>query len=1544
MKRCNRYIAKFLLLVCLLAIGNHLFAQDYDEQGKEIMPETFPRRALVGPDCMVNTMWNVLSIAESTKGMNNFLDEDLNNSVEFRSLANVEIINEELIRVKDRRHIYRKGTPVGFCLEVSGGLLDVGALQIFNINYYYKGEIVGSATASDGGSGGSLLDLDLIPLGTNAVTMITATETNYFNGSYFDEIGLSVSGLDAGLLKSLGIRYAFAGEVTEKILSKDMDGIGRMTEIHENWGGFINVGGYGNTGSFIDNDKDTYLSNTIVASVTLITGGLRVGASWTGKKITKGTEIGFVFEDAGLLSVGVGASASIRFNNDKNQEILVDASVLGLSVIGANTVKLSVIAPKDFDQVELRLTLGNILGVDAFKSRKFYYMYINEPPIVDSPCHIDDLGMDASICGSETEYQLSPTEGITWSLEKVTQDQAGEDIMSEETEQEKVNVTIVGGKVTGISPNVEGFYHFKATSDSGCEDWLVLRHGVQASTSSCNTPITGDGYEIAQARNAEGGIVILNSIKNRENVIDNDPDNYAEMMPGIKLLSSDYIVGVHKKDGTFSDGQEAKRVGFIADVPTNVLTLNALQFFHIKLYNDGKPVGDESYVVEDWNVISAGLIGSDGASKSRLGVTIPSGVAFDEFSLWSSGVASANLSALRVYSALVENESDACDNPLMGCEDAVIVGAGALEDASINYDRTGFPALVNAGVVLSGLENLLSGEREIDREKYAYGYATLGVAGSMQVSIKFGRTLTANHQVGFVVDRETFLLGADVIGVTQINSYYSKGINPDKPVETKSDWSVLGADVIGYGDYAYLMFNATQPFDEIQFISAAGVGLSNSTKIYSVFVRTDADGDGIPDCMDPTPCEGGALSSVNLTSGICEGDEVTLTGLATFNVGETKAYTLTVAKGSENPVVTETLNIGSGVFEYTFNAPDAGIYTVTLVADKGTSDEDKHVYELKIHPGVTTWYGNATGPNDWNNWDNWSNGAPWSCTNVIIPTNGENGQPISNYPILTKDVQNPCNYIHFEPHAEVVNTPYLTYNKAWVEIELAPNRYYMVATPIKGIYSGDWFISKEGTTLPDYFTDLTEDNYPANRVTPTIYQRLWEHTAQNKLATGKDGPVAIISETKWTAPYNHMATSYEKRDSYDFNALSVWVHSGTPDGEEATTLKTSYKFRFPKMHTTYFYSDMDGDTLGLSNNLTRKATAGRFIYEAEDGTAQFPITMTYQNEIKTNYEDYPKHQVFLVGNPFMSHIDIQKFFEVNKHIDLIKVYNGSGNNSIIYDDGELLSATENDQTAIAYIPPMQSFFVELSSTDEYNDKCSITYTEDMLVGKPNATGQLRSSSPSDAFYLSASASGQRSSAMLRFSASASDYYHEGEDADILIDNEVPPAVAVFTVADCHALDIQQRASGGDIPIGFVLPKAEEVTLRIDVPEEYAGWVLSDLETGKNYALHSGTNELELGRMLTNIGRFSLRSSAPTGNEVISASQPRIYCFREEGGNTLVVRSAEGMMARCEIYTLAGQLSGVASYETNEYRLPVPPGIKIIKVHFTDGITSTIKTY
>ena len=541
------------------------------------------------------------------------------------------------------------------------------------------------------------------------------------------------------------------------------------------------------------------------------------------------------------------------------------------------------------------------------------------------------------------------------------------------------------------------------------------------------------------------------------------------------------------------------------------------------------------------------------------------------------------------------------------------------------------------------------------------------------------------------------------------------------------------------------------------------------------------------------------------------------------------------------------------------------------------------------------------------------------------------------------------------------------------QIALRPDRYYMVSAPLKNIFSGDWFyprvtmdastsaadaqtaINKAMEQIP-YFTALTEGTMPANRVTPTIYQRVWERTVINKLYDKQGGgllnrPAPTYAGTSWTAPYNWLSTSYEKQEvtHYASNALSVWVHPFTAtDADEEKPAPTdndkklSYTFRFPKEHTTYFYTNEKGEPLSYFVDLTREHV-GRFIYEDEESNASFPIKMVYKNEGNDAEE-----QVFLVGNPFMAHINVAEFFDGNPSIASIKVYNGDTNNSIIKLDGEgegILSATNGDMTSatLTSIAPMQSFFVEMNDASAV---CEITYTEDMLEQNPGAGGYLKSAQAAtdeDRIYLTALAAGKESSAVLRFSASASDYFRSGEDADILIDDEVPPAVAVFTVAGERAVDIQQRVNGGEIPLGFFLAKPEEVTLRLTVPRAYEGWLLNDAETGKSYPLRAGTNEFPLGRMLTNVGRFSLHGDSPTGNETITASQPRVYCFREEG-NMLVVRSEAGMMARCEVYAPSGQLSGMARYETNEYRLPVAPGAKIVRVYFTDGVTSTIKTF
>lgn len=1529
------------LLVLFQVVGNKMSGQTTTSTSTPVMEQdpatgywTVKKQVpLVGEGRVVNSLMetvSVLSLADQELGC--LVDENLENGAKFKgAVADASLLYKEIVSVKDINRVYAANQKVGIVFAFTETeLLSLDVLSSkFVFNFYLKGELKESVIAQEGDGENSVVNLELLSFKTdNGKTCSVASVTAPVA---FDEIGISNTGINVSVLSDpLEIRYFFVGENPEIPAVEGNSFFETAPTLHEN--GFFDLGW---TSEAWIGDKNNIVDNILENGAAFSVGGGLVGKSATvrfNKEIPSGYEVGYRISSAKLLSLGLLSGITLKTYDDRDDEkdAMSTTSLLGVSVASGSAQNVRMVTTKPCTQLYIHFGAFEVnLGETTI-----HYAYVRKPTTVGPDAYLS-LANDTIYSGDSYQLYVKdiPT-SATLSFSTVS---------SSSSQSFSVDSN---GLISGMS--VDGDYTVKATLTMGDEVYeqnVTITRKTDEENVVCNTLITEKEYGARVVGSYEKENICILCFEQRQNVdnlVDDNPDNYVTFTRPINLVNNTPVIAVDLDEDKTINAEKAKiRVGFTMQYSSELLNVNALEYFYIRLYKDGEPV-DQAVPGEN-STVKLDLLAAD---SNKMRYSIVTDKEFDHIELWYAGVANIHLfSSIRLYNAFWEPDEEKCRriNPSEVCNENIRIGA------DIWYAKTGFGKTSDGNIasVLSFIRNL---GNLLDNDPYSYATfqqtAEVSLLSSASIGIKLDEPIVVpeggKRQFGFTIMQPEGIASVGLLNAMKLYLY-----NGDTLVaEAASDQGVLDLNLIAYGDKAYIETTVGSGISvDGLVLEFNGIEVLATTMIYGVYTRLDANGNGIPDCSEE---EAGSQNiSVSIeTNDVCIDEEATVEDVVFDYEGETiltevycEVYQYSKdGNFKKNTTYSKSCTLDKSANTIVLPLP-CGDYYVQFKDKVGGDYVSDDILYVTIHPSETTWEGGISGKaNDWNEWFNWKDGAPWSCTNVIIPSDA------STYPELVSTDFNPCNYIHFEPHAEVVNTPYLTYNKAWVEIELEPNRYYMVATPIKGIYSGDWFISKEGTDLPDYFTELKEENYPANRVTPTIYQRVWEHEVSNMLKgqDGKFGPQKVeIGTTKWTAPYNRLIAPYEKVDGYDFNALSVWVHPLTPDKNEEGNEDALYRFRFPKTHRTYFYSDPSGSSQDMpSENLDRnETTAGRFIYEDENGEADFPITMTYNNE---QYDE--EYNVFLVGNPFMSHIDIQKFFEVNKHIDLIKVYNGSGNNSIIYDDGELLSATENDQTAIAYIPPMQSFFVELLSTGEYNDECSITYTEDMLVGKPNATGQLRSSSPSDALYLSASASGQRSSAMLRFSASASDYYREGEDADILIDDEVPPAIAVFTVADSHALDIQQRASGGDIPIGFVLPNAEEVTLLIDVPEEYAGWVLNDLETGKNYALHSGTNELELGRMLTNVGRFSLRGSVPTGNEVISASQPRIYCFREEGGNTLVVRSAEGMMARCEIYTLAGQLSGVASYKTNEYRLPVPPGIKIVKVHFTDGITSTIKTY
>ena len=487
--------------------------------------------------------------------------------------------------------------------------------------------------------------------------------------------------------------------------------------------------------------------------------------------------------------------------------------------------------------------------------------------------------------------------------------------------------------------------------------------------------------------------------------------------------------------------------------------------------------------------------------------------------------------------------------------------------------------------------------------------------------------------------------------------------------------------------------------------------------------------------------------------------------------------------------------------------------------------------DIRVHPLQTQWTGSQRN-GDWNNWNNWTDGAPWTCTNVIIPGG------CTDYPVLKADADNYCANLHISAGGEIVNTQYFTnYDYAWVELSMQPNTYYMLSAPLKDMVTGDMFVPESwnfGNSAKGYFTALTSMTAPESRFTPRVYQRFWAREVPGKIiSNGTLANEVIVSQTDWTAPFNAVAEAYDK--GMGFSASIT----------EAAT------FRFPKEHREYTYFDGAGNSTGQTEGVARNTqNVGHFW--TDDWTSGDSFTVT-----ATNLE---AGETFVVGNPFMAHINIRQFLEANPNITDVKLYDG---NSIV-----TITNEEATETGYTHIEPMQAFYV----TTTKGTSLEVTFNAAMQEAKPgyqvmNApavqtraeTRGLADNGNRNTLRLTATCDSRNTSCLVRLSPSADDAYRTGEDSRLLIDTQAEPTVAVFTVADGKALDIQQRRSGTDIPVGLRMKRQGRVTLTLShrTGDDWTGWTLVDRQTGRRYPLTDGYTYIELGTTGTTTDRLYL---------------------------------------------------------------------------------------
>lgn len=111
---------------------------------------------------------------------------------------------------------------------------------------------------------------------------------------------------------------------------------------------------------------------------------------------------------------------------------------------------------------------------------------------------------------------------------------------------------------------------------------------------------------------------------------------------------------------------------------------------------------------------------------------------------------------------------------------------------------------------------------------------------------------------------------------------------------------------------------------------------------------------------------------------------------------------------------------------------------------------------------------------------------------------------------------NTCHQIYFKPQGELRDQCYLIYDKAWVEKELEPNKWYTMASPLQYIYAGDMYVpAKDGRQETKAFTDIKFDDKVAGTSTAAysrskypVYQRAWMKSDVKEITPKSDYPAS----------------------------------------------------------------------------------------------------------------------------------------------------------------------------------------------------------------------------------------------------------------------------------------------------------------------------------------------------------------------------------------------------------------------------------------------------
>lgn len=530
---------------------------------------------------------------------------------------------------------------------------------------------------------------------------------------------------------------------------------------------------------------------------------------------------------------------------------------------------------------------------------------------------------------------------------------------------------------------------------------------------------------------------------------------------------------------------------------------------------------------------------------------------------------------------------------------------------------------------------------------------------------------------------------------------------------------------------------------------------------------------------------------------------------------------------------------------------------------------------------------------------------------------------------------NTCHQIYFKPQGELRDQCYLIYDKAWVEKELEPNKWYTMASPLQYIYAGDMYVpAKDGRQETKAFTDIKFTDKTADgkadvysRSKYPVYQRAWMKSGVEEISPKGDysashypnGTVPSGVDMNlgyWSHVYNKVDESYAADGT--FGGFSIKAGNALLPKEPADGSKLpNALLRLPKEDTSYQYFDYNGSP-----------TPGGKPVPVDKKNGYGKLLVAFNNEEKHLAEKTQSlgtdnnSGFYLVANPYTCSISMAKFFEANTGLQkaIWIVENG---------EAKAISSTELDKQNYA-IQPTQSFFVKKKEGEMVEN---VRFTSAMYVDRTITPGLLMASDYVKSIEATTeNSNGQTSKARIALRPEASADYDDQEDVDLLYDQNLKDVPQVYTVAGNEAVAVNAVPELSWIPLGIVSQQAEEVSLtlkgvnKLDAPVylyDAASASFTEVHEGEAVKVKAGDH-----------GRYFLtQTRTSTGIDRMETEEQSapVKVYSPAAGMIVVSALGGEKLDRVQVFTLDGKM--VHSYQLPDKQrmiLRVPSGIYIVK--------------